>query len=309
MREAGYVEISIAALQGLSELNLFAPKSVLKQYPLTSHVSYDSIISEFCEFWDAEVLRAGEDGAQGWSQYVEKGNEGPIPEGARKENGEGDDLDIDRDDPFGWWTQQEIKAIKRRGAWPARIVDEAEEDDPFNVILSNDIMRWMFCISHDVSRKSLIDYVLRFCGLPGCFASLGQDGEEKTQAQFDPFLCGHEMDSGHWFWPRREVKEKLLITWEGMEPDRTGNLKDESFGFKLNGGYPITVDMLFGRQDGGWVYPMAEVPYSKKLPTTDCLMAVRVLKMVMDSVVLESRDHEKLAIFYWALEWRIDPAK
>jgi len=316
MREAGYIELSIASLQGLLELNLFAPKNVLSQYPLSSHVSYDSIMEQLRDFWDAEVLRAGEEGAEGWCRYAERGNEGPVPGGVcRKGAGEDgmdtdrDGMDIDSDDPFGWWVQKETDTTERRGAWPARVVDEAEEDDPFNVVLSTDIMRWMFCLSNENVRRLLVSRMLEFCGLPGCFVAQEQKSEGETDSHLDTFLCGYEIGSGCWFWPQRDEGRSKLITWEGMEPERQGDMMDEPFGFKLNGGYPMTADMLFGRQNGEWAYSLREVPNSGDRLTADIHMARRVLKMLVDGPVVDIRYSEKLALFYWALEWRTAPVK
>ncbi|KAF8439532.1 NRDE-2, necessary for RNA interference-domain-containing protein [Terfezia claveryi] len=308
-REAGYIELSIASLQGLLELNLFAPKNVLSQYPLSSHAAYDSTMEQLRDFWDAEVLRAGEEGAEGWYRYVERGNEGPVPERVRKEGAEEDDMEIDRDDPFGWWIQKETNATERRGAWPARVVDEAEEDDPFNVVLSTDIMRWMFCLSNENVRRLLVTRMLEFCGLPGCFLAQEQESEKETDSHLDTFLCGYGLGSGRWFWPQRDEKPGKLITWEGMEPERQGDIMDELFGFKLNNGYPITTDMLFGRQNGEWAYFLREISNSGDPLTANIHIARRVLKMLIDGPVMDYRYSEKLALFYWALEWWTDPVK
>ena len=308
MREAGYIEISIASLQGLLELNLFAPKDILNQYPLSSHASYDSIMQQLQDFWDAEVLRTGEEGAEGWYRYVEKGNEGPVPERIRRGGTEGGDTDIDRDDPFGWWIQKETDTTERRGTWPARVVDETEEGDPFNVVLSTDIIRWMFCLSNESVRRLLVARMLEFCGLPGCFVAHGQKSEGETDSYLDTFLCGYEMGSGHWFWPQRDGKPMKLMTCEGMEPERQRDILSDPLGFKLNSGYPITPNMLFERQGGEWAYPLIEVPISDRL-TADIHMARRVLKMIADGAVVDPWYNERLLLFYWALEWRVDPAK
>ncbi|KAF8425864.1 NRDE-2, necessary for RNA interference-domain-containing protein [Tirmania nivea] len=307
MREAGYIELSIASLQGLLELNLFAPKNILSQYPLSSQESFDSIMMQLRDFWDAEVLRAGEEGAEGWCRYVERDNEGLVPEGVRREGAEEDDMDIDRDDPFGWWIQKETVTTERRGAWPARVVDEG--DDPFNVVLSTDIMRWMFCLSNENVRRSLVNHMLEFCGLPGCFIVQEQKAEGETDSHLDTFLCGYEIGYGHWFWPQQDEKPSKLITWEGMEPERRADILNEPFGFKLNSGYPMTADMLFGRQNGEWAYFLGEVPNSGDRLTADLHMARRVLKMLVDGPAVDTQYSEKLALFYWALEWRTDPVK
>lgn len=308
MRDAGYTELSIASLQGLLELNLFAPKNILSQYPLGSHSSYDSIMEQLRDFWDAEVLRAGEEGAEGWCRYAEKGNEGPVPEGIHRVAAEEDDMDIDRHDPFGWWIQKETDTTEKRGTWPARVVDEAEEDDPFNVVLSTDIIQWMFCFSNENVRRSLVSRMLEFCGLPGCFMAQEQKAGGEMDTHLDTFLCGYEMGSGCWFWPQRGERPSKLITWEGMEPERQGDIMNEPFGFKINSGHPITTDMLFGRQDGGWAY-LREIPNSGNRPTADIHMARRVLKMLVDGPIVDTRYSEKLALFYWALEWWTDPVK
>ena len=311
MREAGYSETSIASLQALLELDLFSPREIVNQLPLSSHDSYDSILDQFQEFWDAEVLRVGEEGAEGWYRYVEKGNEGPVPESLYTTKG-GDDVnaELDEDDPFGWWIQKEVGSSARRGCWPARIIDEVEEDDPYNVVLFTDIKRWMFIFSQEDVKGLLINYTLRFCGLPGAFETQKQqDRRANISTKLDTFLMGNEMLSGTWFWPEPDEAKERLITWEGMEPERPGGLMNDAFKFHLSEGYPFTVDMLFGRRDGEWVYPMQEVLGVVNGAAADVHMARRVTRTLIDRNSLPPHEIEKLALFYWALEWRVDPPR
>lgn len=302
MREAGYIENSIAALQGLLELNLFAPGEILKQYPLSSHESFEIILDQLRDFWESEVLRAGEEDAEGWYRYVEKGKDGPVPEGSQMRDAQDDPTEIDQDDPFGWWIQKEIESNELRENWPARVVDE-NEDDPFNVVLFNDISRWMFCFGHEASRRSLIDYMLHFCGLPRWLGS-----REQLHESFDTFLCCYKLAHQNWFWVGGKAGHPHPQLWEGMEPEKKGSLIDP-FGFRLDEGYPVTQDMLFGRQNGEWVYPIVYSPASYTGRTADIRMARTVLRMIIDGISINPRDGESLVIFYWALEWRIDPLK
>ncbi|KAF8468860.1 NRDE-2, necessary for RNA interference-domain-containing protein [Kalaharituber pfeilii] len=305
LREAGYIEIAIASLQGILELNLFAPKSILSQYSNT-HSSYENIMGQLETFWDSECLRAGEEGAEGWCRYVGKGNVGEAPEPAYAKTAEVGDFDSS--DPFGWWAQKETESHERNGVWPARTTDEVEEDDPFKVILFSDIQRWMFIFRHETTKRLLLDYMLRFCKLPAWFDIFNATDQSIIYPLRDVFLSNVEHDSGDWFWPKEDGKAKS-ITWEGMEPEREGRIANDALRFEINDGYPITMDMLFGRRNGEWAFPMREVPNLLRQFPAEIQIAHRVLNMVAIGTVMGTKDSEKAAILHWALDWRIDPSK
>lgn len=70
LRSAGHTEKAVSLFQALIELNLFCPEILVNE-------SYTDRLEFLETFWDTPVGRLGENGAQGWAQYVE--SKGVVP--------------------------------------------------------------------------------------------------------------------------------------------------------------------------------------------------------------------------------------
>jgi len=155
MREAGFTELAVAVWQAHLEFNFLGP--ILSS-------SNASRLDSFRDFWESEVLRIGEDGAQGWRSFNEEA-EAPDP----KFDEETPQNYLETQNIFdGWVTAEKLRATTSR--MPARTLDETVENDPYRVILWSDIEEFMVDLpassySEDTSRL-LVDAFLIFCRLP-----------------------------------------------------------------------------------------------------------------------------------------------
>ncbi|KAI4125723.1 MAG: hypothetical protein LQ347_005252, partial [Umbilicaria vellea] len=138
VREAGYSEHALGIWQALLEYTFCRPS----QYELQigSNFSLEAIrassLSSFRDFWESEVPRIGEEGAKGWSTYAATG--GDPPQSKRDKSGQ----NIDENNIFETWSACEHeRALSSR--WPARTIDDVEEDDPYRVILFSDIQEFL----------------------------------------------------------------------------------------------------------------------------------------------------------------------
>lgn len=154
MFDAGYRELSLSAWQAIFELNIFRPMAD----------GSDASMESFQEFWESEVPRFGEIGAQGWRHFVASNGIGdplePQPQVRQRET-------MSRD-PYKLWAALEQE--KAHGARvPARTLDEGNDDDPFRVVMFSDIEPLLFTIDPDVLDEvvgQLVDGFLLFSGFP-----------------------------------------------------------------------------------------------------------------------------------------------
>ena len=161
MDESGYKENAIAALQAMLELNLLTPTN---KHPPSSKHEFLNILEKLEMFWDSEVERIGEDGALGWAAFVRGGEN--LDAGTQ--NPEQDVFEIpelDASDPFGSWTDTEIKWSQTVGM-PARTTEETGEDDPYRVILFSDLKDFMFYFTSECARRKVIDSFLILKSMP-----------------------------------------------------------------------------------------------------------------------------------------------
>ncbi|RCI15162.1 hypothetical protein L249_6420 [Ophiocordyceps polyrhachis-furcata BCC 54312] len=160
IHDAGYKELAVAAWQGLLEFNLFRPDSVESQA---------EALAAFRDFWESEVPRLGEPGAQGWRQYVQSGVAGDVPDAAADDEA----MKPPRRDTYEAWATAE-RLCGRKAAMPARTMDAGTDDDPFRVVMCSDIEPLLFLLPRgelvNVTQQ-LMDAYLLFCGLPPAFRS------------------------------------------------------------------------------------------------------------------------------------------
>jgi hypothetical protein len=170
MREAGFIEHAVSVWQGLLELNFFNPSFD------------DGYMDGLQEFWDSEVARIGEDGAEGWCNYVKKGEFEPIPDATTDPSVD----QIHRSHLFEHWMKAESMRT-RTSLQPARTGDDVAEDDPYRVALFADISPLMFSFPRH-STDYLLNAFFTFCGLPlmrstsGCCISWRADPFTRTEA-------------------------------------------------------------------------------------------------------------------------------
>jgi hypothetical protein len=170
VREAGFTEMAVGLWQAALEFTLFCPSSL-------QSASEDSKISAFREFWESEVARIGEPGANGWRAEADTfpPSSTPFPVktkfGLRK--------------LFESWSQVEKDRCKFAHL-PARTLDEVEDDDPYRVVLFSDIQDFVQLMAKWTSVEILVLGFLCFCGLPPLMGSELSGSVRFWQG--DPFL-------------------------------------------------------------------------------------------------------------------------
>ena len=150
IRDAGFVEQAVAIWQATLELNFFRPPNLDGETPPRK------LMELLEEFWESEVPRLGEKGAQGWSAYS-------LDDGYEAEAAETASVDHHASVNIKSWYEREDNATAR-SRMPSRSLD-GESYDPYRVVLFSDIRDYVPDIpaqDHDL----LVHAFLAFCGLP-----------------------------------------------------------------------------------------------------------------------------------------------
>ncbi|KIN06132.1 hypothetical protein OIDMADRAFT_154960 [Oidiodendron maius Zn] len=178
-RQSGYSELAIAIWQGVLEFNFFAPPS---------STSFEARIASFKDFWESEVPRIGEDGARGWSHFVEKSDISEPPALIIDEIRDS----LDNRDLFRSWAKAERQRSKA-SLIPGRTMDEIVEDDPFRVILFSDIEELLVPLPVNAKHlsRSLLNAYLLFCSQ----SPLSTSNADSSSISLDPFIEGETLDA------------------------------------------------------------------------------------------------------------------
>lgn len=158
LRDCGYSELAVAAWQGALEVAFAHPE------PRDTTES-DGLKRSFQSFWESEVPRIGEVGAQGWLNFDSKNiSDAPFPS-------EQPTMALpDTRDAYKAWAALE-KRRSESAALPARTLDEGVEDDPFRVIMYSDLESFLLLwpaglLERTDLKTSILDAFLLFCRLP-----------------------------------------------------------------------------------------------------------------------------------------------
>lgn len=182
---------------------------------------FEQVLQEFEAFWESEAPRIGEFGAKGW---LESGDLPPPVSSADRS------ALPPNSDPFNHWLEAETQAQKFKSR-PGRTadLDPEDDDDPFRIVLFDDIQSLLFPIRSPTVRLQLCYTFLHFLDLPftppdvPTTASLGED----------PHLCGRALIRNDrlrsTFWPAREARRTIpwqTVGGEPMEPEANKRLAD-----------------------------------------------------------------------------------
>ncbi|KAL0074451.1 NRDE-2, necessary for RNA interference-domain-containing protein [Phycomyces blakesleeanus] len=236
MKQSGYQEKAFGTLQALVEFNLFQPQI----FDMSLDITFEKMVQEICDFWDSEVPRFGENNAKGWKEfYRARYNEedtGTVPD-PEKEEDEEEELSSIQD-----WISAENKADQRhRLALRMNTVNpERVDEDPYIVILSDDIRNFLFNITTRGARLGLIYSIFVFLGLPYTPPGVG------TNTHFFTDTFTHNEMKLHNIWPDLEQKPMLVYCLDGvpMEPDHIVTNRDP-YGLPIS--YPVGISELFAR--------------------------------------------------------------
>lgn len=221
MRESGFTEHAVGLWQASLELTFFRPEA------LTLHDDREKMLLEFMDFWESEVARIGEPGAKGWKSGSSSSIDPKEPSTTPPVTGKS---------LFKSWAASERERIAS-ARLPARSLDELEDDDPYRVIISDDLWE-ILSVFWEPNAPSfsevLLDSFLYFCHLP----PLASPRNIQTTNRWagDNFLRNEFMSSA----------ELALDDWFSREAG-TDSSATTPFSFPHNH-FIQTVDTLFGRQ-------------------------------------------------------------
>lgn len=265
IHDAGYSELAIAAWQAMLELTFARPVGDVDTNP-------SDLLSSFSDFWESEIPRIGEDGAEGWRRFTETEQMADLPEAKTEE---APVIPHTRDVYKAWAAVERQRGSNAR--LPARTLDEGTEDDPFRVVMFSDVEKWLFQIPQSLLesiRASLLDAFLIFCRMPP-FSMKPSAMIQK--AYHDPFIYG-----GSTSWEHMDLVQHPDTDSAAKKPPR----------FSFPGGrLAMSADVLFAGQD--WFSYFDQTPS----PVFDLVLrATTQLALKFD--------FEPVAEYSLALAWR-----
>lgn len=274
LHDTGYSELAVAAWQAILEGTLHRPLE--EEDPATLSAS-------FADFWESEVPRFGEEGAQGWRRFVEAVDMGDIPETRTDKACE---EVISRDKCRAWAKMEQQRSETAR--MPARTLDEVADDDPFRVVMFKDIEDFLVWFPQSVLfavRGQLLDAFLVFCRLPTAQLS-GEVGKEFCN---DPFLSGRA----------QAFRSEIVREDPGLEIEV--EKKPPEFG-QQGGNMAISPDVLFSGST--WFKYLDRWSNVNRPDDTqaDLSWVLGTLKQLVHGC-----EAEQLAEYYLAMEWRNYP--
>ncbi|CAO3586073.1 unnamed protein product [Absidia cylindrospora] len=238
MKQAGYQERAFASIQALVEFCLFPPLI----YEMSPSITLSRMISDFSKFWDSEVPRFGEPDAKGWrSYYAKTQNEEEIEKMAPKHFEKDDEL-YEVDTILDWL--QHEQAQQRNHVLPRRMNDKERisiDDDPFRVVLAEDIVNILFKVTTASARTSLNYSIFVFLGLPYTPPGVG------TNTHFSTDTFTHNDLHLNGFWPSTAEQYHRISYVENVPMEAAQQNTQNPFDLPLS--YPVNVEELFARRD------------------------------------------------------------
>ncbi|KAK4456604.1 NRDE-2, necessary for RNA interference-domain-containing protein [Cladorrhinum samala] len=274
LHDTGYSELAVAAWQAVLEGTFRRPLGDENPAALSA---------SFADFWESEVPRFGEEGAQGWRHFVEAIDMGDIPE-TRTDKACEEVVWGDKCRAWAKMEQQRSEAARM----PARTLDEVADDDPFRVVMFKDIEEFLVWFPQSVLfavKEKLLDAFLVFCRLPTAQLS-GEVGKEFCN---DPFLSGRT----------QAFRPEIVREDPGLEIEV--EKKPPEFG-QQGGNMAISPDVLFsGSSWFRYLDKWSDVnrPDDTQVDLSWILGTLRQL--------VRGCEVEQLAEYYLAIEWRNNP--
>ncbi|KAK4511241.1 uncharacterized protein ATC70_012455 [Mucor velutinosus] len=243
IKQSGYQEKAFAIIQAAVEFNLYQPVNfTMKQHSLEEKVN------AFVEFWDSEVLRFGEAGALGWCEYFRAtDNREEILDTALDKPPTNDNDDDNDMLSLQDWLAAEMES-EQKNRLPLRMnqaEDDSVDEDPYRIILSDDITSFLFDTTTEDARQSLIYSVLVFMGLPYTPPHVGTN----THFFTDTFTH-NEMALNH-FWPSKPSTTKHLVWYVAGVPMNPEETASEVNPYYIPSSYPVGLNELFAKP-GNW---------------------------------------------------------
>ena len=299
MRESGFTEHATAAWQALLEFVFFKPIIVEASDHGKDGSSHEATVSLFEKFWDSEVPRIGEEGAEGWASFSRKQGEPPQP---RTETA--DDLEDSKGHWKSWIASERRHSLLSRN--PARTIDDIEENDPYRIILFSDIRPFLIDPPSLAGQQLILDAFSAFCYLPP-FGAEGPDSRLRVWGR-DCFLRNDAL----------RLNGKLEDSWKLHFPKQTGSSEEQDSidkgGIRLRSGaqdpfqfpvrdYQVSSDSLFAEKQWFSAFDTWQDQCSGDGGPVEVACVLRSLK----SLISIGAGGEAIAIYVLALELRTSP--
>ena len=299
MRESGFTEHANAAWQALLEFVFFKPVIVQASDHNKDGFSDETTVSRFEVFWDSEVPRIGEEGAEGWASFVQKQGE---PLQLRIETADGLE---DSNELWKSWADLERRhnLLSRN---PARTIDDTEANDPYRIILFSDIRPFLIDPPSRAGQQLILDAFIVFCCLPP-FVAEGSESRSRVWGR-DCFLCNHALLSDG----------KLQDSWKLQSPEQHGITGEQDSTDKENArlhagtqspfqfpvpDYQVSTDSLFAVKQWFSAFDSWQEQCSGDSGPVEVAWALRLLK----SLISVGAGEEAMALYVLALELRTSP--
>ena len=281
LREAGRTDLSVGIWQAVLELNILRPPG----YD-SSRMEESSLKTSFEEFWESEVARIGEEGAAGWASFHVHGGD---PLQSHIVNSE---ARLGQPSDFHMWAEHE-RFWTFRSRMPARTGDDEASDDPYRVIMYQDIAPCLVGMSDQDVLYYLVPAFLTFCHLPlPVYTS-----QQVRDWWVDPFVRNENLHpiKDQWkFWRRRSsldqsTSEAVLVGQNASETPHQIAFPISEF---LASSDPLFSDKWFD------AFRSWKLEFSDNKGPVEIDWVVRTLKAIVDSPI----GNDELAEYLIALE-------
>jgi len=288
MREAGFTEHAVTIWQALFEFHYFKPEGYRTLPGGPSEDTALEAFSAFENFWESEVPRVGEAGAQGWARFISVAGEPPSP----KVDFCGDPGSISN--VYGSLAFSEHKQTLQARR-PGRAIDDVVEDDPYRVILFSDVRDFLYvCPDFERNQMLLVESFLAFCHLPPLHHA--GSGAYAGSMYRDPFL-------------RNDMLSLSRDTIKPWKVEAAGNTERPPDGTSSPfhtpvADYIVDTDTLFSAT-GSWfsVFDTWLLEYAQDQGPVPIDWIRRTLKALVDAGI----GGDALPEYFLALELRLSP--
>ena len=301
MREAGFTENAIAAWQAILEWQMFKPSRFQSRECAMGGSKVPEALSAFEYFWESEVPRIGETGAEGWASFMANNGNPPQPCKDYEHLPEGGTQVFDQ-----WAKWERYKSWKSRVV--ARTIDEVEESDPYRVILFSDVRGFLIDPPESSSGLALLfQALLIFCHLT-------------------PFSTEHANDCTRLWWRdpflRNDVLHQLHNTFSVWRVQNAGDAED---GLGPDG-VAKDLPLNMSHQNDPFSFPMPDCRSSLEslfaAPGTwfsafsawhhqyvedHGPIKIAWIRRILEAIVLYTPNEEYLVEYYLAFELNVSP--
>lgn len=291
--------MALSIWQAFLELHFFTPDSSHLQ-----DLGDQDALFLFETFWDSEVPRIGELGAQGWAAYVARGS----PQMLTVESSYIPNVQANLSDTFrNWQITEEQHALQARRV--DRMIDDSLEDDPFRVVFFSDISGLLLKLSGPRAKNTILQGFLAFCRLPPLSSS---KPAPKTSIWWtDAFIRTEGLEGNDTYLRKMLQRRESDVSNNDRYAlkanfDNTSNFYQRGLFSHFMGNFAISTDTLFAN-DLSWASCMDR--WTKIYSDGEGPVELSWLRRVLRSLISTGAGGSDLAELYLAFEWTNSPER